>query len=96
MNGNKPLELVKNILGNKSPVNKSPLSTHPSHNATPDGTSALEEDNGIFNERNWSKKIWKMNRMLMYLEKHKIDDVLSPFSNKIRDVATYFAVKYRL
>jgi hypothetical protein len=96
MNGLKPLDLVKNILGNKSPANKSPMSHNFSPSVTPDGTTSIEEETGVFNERNWSKKIWKMYRMLVYIEKNKIDSVKSVFSSKIRDVATYFAVKYRI
>jgi len=95
MNGNKPLDLVKNILNQKSPVNRTttPQSSLPSHSVTPDVT---EEGDGSFSERNWSKKMWKMYRMLIYLEKHKIDGAMKEFSSKIRDIATYFAVKYRL
>ena len=93
MNGHKPIDLVKGILSARSPKEMTPKSTIP---RTPDGASSLEEDSGIFNERKWSKKIWKMYRMLIYLEKNKIEGAILEFSSKIRDIATYFAMKYRL
>jgi len=47
-----------------------------------------------WDECRWAKKIWKMYRMLLFLEKHKVSG--TNFSTKIRDIATYFAVKYRM
>jgi len=47
-----------------------------------------------WDERNWAKKIWKIYRMLCQLEKAKIGG--TNFSVKIRDTATYYAVKYRM
>ena len=47
-----------------------------------------------FDERSWAKKMWKIYRMLTQLEKSKNGGF--NFSDRLRDIATYFAVKYRM
>ena len=58
------------------------------------GAQFSDEETLEWDEGRWAKKIWKMYRMLLFLEKHKVRG--TNFSSKIRDIATYFAVKYRM
>ena len=43
-------------------------------------------------ERSWSKKLWKVYRMLFYMEKRKYGGIT--FSEQLKGIANFYALKF--